>query len=168
MSARLMRRDCPRCRVPLEEQEHEIPGFNVKADHCPKCAGVFLDENELKRLTGHRNVNQLVTEYLGVDAGSDLLCPSCGGLMDDEHFHGVEKVVIDVCLTCHGVWLDAGELEAIAALDDKSFDKLSMEKRAEVFDQDLARKRSQRGMNPLFQALANFGHNLRVATRRLR
>ena len=166
---RPMRLDCPRDRTPLVEREHEIPGRNVFADHCPKCEGVFLDANELKRLTGARNVNQLITEYLGVDVGSDLVCPSCGGLMDDEHFQGTAaKVTIDVCTACHGVWLDKGELEAVAALDDKSFDELTPEKRAEVFDQDLAQRRSRGGKNLLAQAFANFAHGLRLGTRRFR
>ena len=164
-----MRRECPRDRTPLEEREHEIPGRNVHADHCPQCEGVYLDKDEIKRLTGHRNVNQLITEYLGVDVGSDLVCPSCGGLMDDEHFEGVaEKVTIDVCTTCHGVWLDAGELDAIAALDDKRFDDLPPEKRAELFDQDMAQSRGLRGRNLLGQALANFARGIRMGSRRFR
>lgn len=166
---RHMRLDCPRCRVALERREHEIPGLNVHADHCPNCHGIYLDEGELKRLTGKRNVHQLITEYLGVDAGSDLVCPRCGGLMDDEHFEGAEgKVTIDVCISCHGVWLDAGELEAIEKLDDKKFDDLTPEKRAEVFDQDMARQRAGRGRNPLAGILGNFVHGLRMGTRRFR
>lgn len=163
-----MKLQCPRDKSPLEAREHEIPGLNVTADHCPKCEGVFLDEDELKRLTGKRNVNQLITEYLGVDVGSDLVCPNCGGLMDDEHFEGTTKITIDVCTTCHGVWLDKGELEAIAALDDRSFDKLSTEKRAEVFDQDMARTRALRGRNVFAQALANFARGLKMGTRKFR
>lgn len=160
---------CPRDKTPLEEREHEIPGLNVHADHCPKCEGVFLDEDELKRLTGKRNVNQLITEYLGVDVGGDLVCPHCGGLMDDEHFTGVDgKITIDVCTTCHGVWLDKGELEAIAKLDDKAFDQLSAEKRAEVFDQDMAQRRAGRGRNVLAQAFSSFARGIRMGTRKFR
>lgn len=166
---RAMRLDCPRDRTPLVEHEHAMGSHKVMADHCPKCEGVFLDENELKTLTGKRNVNQLITEYLGVDVGSELVCPACGGLMDDEHFKGQSgDITIDVCLTCHGVWLDKGELEAIALLDDKTFDDLSPEKRAEVFDQDLAASRELRGKNILAQAFANFARGLRAGTRRFR
>jgi Zn-finger nucleic acid-binding protein len=159
---------CPRDNTPLEEREHEIPGFNVFADHCPKCEGIFLDEDELERLTGKRNVNQLITEYLGVDVGSDLVCPNCGGLMDDEHFKNeTGDITIDVCTTCHGVWLDRGELEAIAKLDDKQFDKLSADKRAEVFDQDSAEAARYKG-NPLLGAFASIGRGIRQGTRRFR
>ena len=71
-----MRLDCPRDRTPLVEREHEIPGFNVFADHCPKCEGVFLDRGELARLTGQKNINATITKHLGIDAGSTLVCPA--------------------------------------------------------------------------------------------
>lgn len=37
-------------------------------------------------------------------------CPVDGAALVQKEFNGV---VVDVCPTCHGVWLDAGELEAI-------------------------------------------------------
>lgn len=160
---------CPRDRAKLVEREHEVPGRNVRADHCPKCEGIFLDAHEIKRLTGKRNVNQQITEYLGVDVGSHLVCPNCGGLMDDEHFVGANgKITIDVCLSCQGVWLDKGELEAIATVNDKDYDKLSTEKQAEVFDQDAAAKRRLGGANFLTRALVDAVRAIKSGTRRFR
>lgn len=135
---RPMRLDCPRDRTPLVEEEHEIPGRNVWADHCPKCEGTFLDKDELERLTGQKNINRQVTKALGVDVGSHLVCPACGGLMDDEHFG---SVTIEVCISCQGIWLDKGELEALGKLDDKAFKELSTAKQAEVYDQKRAAAR---------------------------
>jgi uncharacterized protein len=40
-----------------------------------------------------------------------LHCPGCG---DDLHPQGVGKVEIDECRSCHGLWLDSGELEVLA------------------------------------------------------
>ena len=37
-------------------------------------------------------------------------CPRCDGMLHEEIF---DDVSIDRCDTCHGVWLDAGELELI-------------------------------------------------------
>jgi uncharacterized protein len=43
-------------------------------------------------------------------AQQTLKCPKCGSaLVEQEHHH----VKIDVCPTCRGVWLDAGELEQL-------------------------------------------------------
>jgi hypothetical protein len=44
-------------------------------------------------------------------------CPKCGAPLVAVQFRAVE---IDKCSNCGGVWLDMGELEAIAP-DDKSF-----------------------------------------------
>lgn len=34
-------------------------------------------------------------------------CPKCGTTLSEEH---IEAVAVDVCPSCHGVWLDDGEL----------------------------------------------------------
>lgn len=39
------------------------------------------------------------------------LCPACGETLVVLEFQGVE---IDYCLSCNGIWLDAGEFELIA------------------------------------------------------
>ena len=44
-------------------------------------------------------------------AASALRCPKCDGTLEGVV---VEKVEIDVCNTCGGVWLDAGELEQLS------------------------------------------------------
>ncbi len=42
-----------------------------------------------------------------------LKCPACGEVMFVAEYRGVE---IDTCGSCGGVWLDGGELEALAGL----------------------------------------------------
>ncbi|MEK6371336.1 MAG: zf-TFIIB domain-containing protein [Acidobacteriota bacterium] len=37
-----------------------------------------------------------------------MKCPKCGSDLHTVELHGVS---IDTCATCHGTWLDAGELE---------------------------------------------------------
>ncbi len=43
-------------------------------------------------------------------------CPKCGMDLHTVIFRGVE---IDRCFHCHGTWLDAGELEKLAAHEKK-------------------------------------------------
>ena len=37
-----------------------------------------------------------------------MKCPKCGADLKTEDFHGVQ---IDRCPECHGLWLDAGEID---------------------------------------------------------
>ena len=44
-----------------------------------------------------------------------MKCPKCGGdLREQEMAH----VKVDVCPDCHGLWLDAGEMEMIGQVKD--------------------------------------------------
>lgn len=47
----------------------------------------------------------------------DLKCPKCDGTLVETDF---EKIKIDVCDKCTGVWLDPGELTQIVDKDEES------------------------------------------------
>ena len=126
-----MRRDCPRCFSELKSETVRKGIWNIEIDKCDSCLGVYLDKGELMTLTGNRPLHHLTTKHLGIDSGSELLCPSCGSVMDDEHPGGVE---IDVCLQCNGVWLDKKELDLLKKLDYSTLKALSPEKMAELYD----------------------------------
>lgn len=126
-----MRRDCPRCFSELKSETVRKGIWNIEIDKCDSCLGVYLDKGELMTLTGNRPLHHLTTKHLGIDSGSELLCPSCGSVMDDEHPGGVE---IDVCLQCNGVWLDKKELDLLKKLDTSTLKTLSPEKMAELYD----------------------------------
>lgn len=48
-----------------------------------------------------------------------LLCPVCRVPMETMEIEGIE---IDVCPSCNGIWLDEGELTALANLEPKAFE----------------------------------------------
>jgi Zn-finger nucleic acid-binding protein len=126
------KRECPVHWVPLEPRTIEVVrAFDVVADVCPTCQGVFLDKGEIKRITGHDQLHDLLTKHVGYDSDSQRVCPSCGSIMDMEDADGTK---VDVCLTCFGVWLDAGELEQLRAKPGAAFDpsQFSESKRVEV------------------------------------
>lgn len=52
-----------------------------------------------------------------------LRCPKCGGSLVTEEFH---RVQVDRCPECHGLWLDAGELDAVLTHDDKGLLRRAM------------------------------------------
>ena len=47
-----------------------------------------------------------------------MRCPKCGAPLKEISF---QKILIDQCTACSGVWLDPGELEAIAEEDQDGF-----------------------------------------------
>jgi len=121
---------CPRDFKTLKPLKiNVVRGFDVTVDQCPNCEGMFLDRGEVKRITGHDKLDELLTKKVGTDSDSELVCPGCGMVMDLEDAAGTN---VEVCLSCHGVWLDAGELEQLKATPDKKFAEFTPEKLAEL------------------------------------
>ena len=50
-----------------------------------------------------------------------MKCPKCGMELIEVDY---KRLKIDKCSECEGVWLDAGELEAISILEKSALDKL--------------------------------------------
>lgn len=47
-----------------------------------------------------------------------MRCPKCGGKLVTEEFH---RLQVDRCPDCHGIWFDAGEIEAVTHASEKGF-----------------------------------------------
>ncbi len=47
-------------------------------------------------------------------------CPKCGHSLIEVDYKGIG---VDNCSHCHGVWLDAGELEQVSKLEKTGLDK---------------------------------------------
>jgi hypothetical protein len=43
-------------------------------------------------------------------------CPRCGVNLKGEQFHGVQ---VDRCPSCHGIWLEADEIDSVVAHEDR-------------------------------------------------
>lgn len=102
-----MPRLCPRDKTALREQRTA----RVNVDVCPQCHGTFLDGIELKRVIGDHGLALALADARGEKA-SPILCPACGEPM---YLDLVGDVELDHCRNCLGVWLDAGEVERLAA-----------------------------------------------------
>jgi hypothetical protein len=50
-----------------------------------------------------------------------MKCPKCGMELIAIDYKGIE---VDKCSECEGIWLDAGELEAVSRLEKSGIDKL--------------------------------------------
>jgi hypothetical protein len=49
-----------------------------------------------------------------------MKCPKCGMDLIEVDY---KKIKVDKCSHCQGVWLDAGELEAVSTLEKSGLDK---------------------------------------------
>ncbi|MEW6586672.1 MAG: zf-TFIIB domain-containing protein [Nitrospirota bacterium] len=50
-----------------------------------------------------------------------MRCPKCGMELIEIDYKAIK---VDKCSECEGIWLDAGELEAVAKLEKSGLDKL--------------------------------------------
>ena len=144
-------RECPRDWTALQKEVRHSHHRSVELDVCPKCNGIFLDKKEIRALTGSRSLNKLLTKLLGLDSDSQLICPNCGGLMDGEDAGDVR---VDVCLSCNGLWLDAGELERLGKMDDAEFRHLTPDKIEEILKaEEIKREEHRQAIRSLFRGL---------------
>lgn len=68
-------------------------------------------ENEYFRRQEQELIEKMKTKLAGETAGaSEINCPKCDGKLVETDY---ENIKMDVCNSCHGVWLDAGELAQI-------------------------------------------------------
>lgn len=70
----------------------------------------------------HRKEQELIAKMKAKIDGEgskslEIGCPKCDGTLVETDF---EKIKIDVCNKCSGVWLDAGELTQIADQDEQT------------------------------------------------
>ena len=50
-----------------------------------------------------------------------MRCPKCGMELSEIEYKGIK---VDKCFECNGIWLDAGEMEAVSKLEKTTTDKL--------------------------------------------
>ncbi len=106
---------CPKCKIPLSSTI--ISG--VEVDYCPKCYGLFFEEEELRWAKDEKDKE---LNWLDVDLWKDennfkvaygiRLCPYCRVPLY-EVYYGDSGVVVDVCNVCRGIWLDRAEFKKI-------------------------------------------------------
>ncbi len=129
---------CPRTKKTLKEVD--ING--IKIDISEGCGGVWFDNFELEKFdevqkpAGDELVGMLENHRKDdIDLEQRLKCPKCQDVTMQRHFFSVkQKVEIDVCPQCAGIWLDPGELMGIRRLYETEDDR---KQAAEMYFQSL-------------------------------
>lgn len=98
--------ECPRCRIPLKRKSNN----SLRYYKCRSCEGFSINISTLKKVLKDLS-KEIWFEASKVQQSSSTPCPYC--------FNGtypikatIEKEVeIDVCKSCHCIWLDKGEVD---------------------------------------------------------
>lgn len=104
---------CPRCDIELERIANE------QAWICRQCDGVLLrkldpyldmTEDELRQSGVSES---LFADHPQINLDRPVACPLCSRIMRRYIYSADSGVLIDSCLSGHGIWLDDGELARI-------------------------------------------------------
>jgi len=106
---------CPRCAGPVAERELH----DVVALECAHCLGIFLGADIVDKITSDdgREVRLAFPRRPRASEPTEVRyipCIVCKRQMNRTVFARVSGVIVDVCKD-HGVWFDAGEINAIIA-----------------------------------------------------
>ena len=75
----------------------------------------------LKKIEEKKHENLAEEEKKKLKEIHFMKCPKCGMELIALDYKGIE---VDKCSECEGIWLDAGELEAVSSLEKSGIDKL--------------------------------------------
>ncbi len=93
-------RTCPGCTAPMRT----FDAGKVELERCTFCNGLWFDGGELEQVLGRRSPAKLDPMK------TSRKCPVCAVGMRAAEVGGLR---VEFCETCHGVFLDDGELRAM-------------------------------------------------------
>jgi Zn-finger nucleic acid-binding protein len=114
---------CPKCRADMEQIDYE----GTEIDRCTICSGIWFDVGEINVLTDKKAATAIDTGDAKTGKRSNAIhnyqCPRCSGAMvkvvDPKQTH----ICYETCSSCHGSYLDAGELRDLSNVSISDFFK---------------------------------------------
>jgi Zn-dependent protease with chaperone function/Zn-finger nucleic acid-binding protein len=123
--------NCPRCHVPLRENNYE--GVPLKI--CSDCGGKLVDAAFMERIIARKEVafsdhlkakakdfeenflfDPVLRKKIHADKSPKIACPNCGAKMRPRPYNYQYVIPVDKCLHCHKIWFDGDELEILQIL----------------------------------------------------
>jgi Zn-finger nucleic acid-binding protein len=106
--------DCPRCVVRLKIGAVE----GRRVGYCPDCRGFLTTARNFSLVLERRRAKAKAADpkpltFDPAELTRRTACPRCRSRMDTHPYGGGGNAVIDSCLSCRLVWLDAGELTVL-------------------------------------------------------
>lgn len=107
---------CPACGRLLDE----YAVFSMRFEGCPACKGIWLFQDELRKLKNkveHGSLRWLNDEIENVEKTSAMatkrLCVKCRNTKMVSVLFANSSIVIDWCPQCRGMWLDRDAFESV-------------------------------------------------------
>jgi Zn-finger nucleic acid-binding protein len=107
---------CPKCRADMQQIDYE----GTEIDRCTICSGIWFDVGEIDILRDKKAATAIDTGDAKTGKRSNAIhsyqCPRCSGAMvrvvdpNQTHIH------YETCSSCHGSYLDAGELRDLSSV----------------------------------------------------
>jgi len=108
-----------------------VARVRVELDRCGVCQGIYLDNGELRDLTGDRTLAKWLVKHVEFGEPSRLVCPGCQETMESLQ---PGKVMVEVCRNCHGIWLDWSELEQLGRVTHEELKQAGMDELDTIFE----------------------------------
>lgn len=114
---------CPHCEHTMKEVRY-VPEKDLEVDYCEGCEGMWLDGGEIgmardmaeaqevRKLRLYRSLYDLRRSI----RGQPRECPKCQGKVEAIQLD--ERVTLDMCGGCHGIWFDHGEIKEYLELSE--------------------------------------------------
>ncbi|UCC22692.1 MAG: zf-TFIIB domain-containing protein [Planctomycetota bacterium] len=122
---------CPACQANL----NLYTVFRIQLEGCPRCKGIFLDKDELRKLKDKSTKDSWRTlrwidddvEVIGNANAmpSRRFCPKCEQVKMLSTSFGDSTILIDWCPKCNGAWLDRDEFNEIIDFLKARLNKIS-------------------------------------------
>jgi Zn-finger nucleic acid-binding protein len=121
-----------KCPLDGSELVSDTYEAGVEVDQCTECKGVWLDHSELEKLQEAKEqdysedlaklpnlVGQAYARSLA-NSKAEVNCPKCNELMERREHGYCSQILVDICCSCRGIWLDRGELRGLEIFFEKA------------------------------------------------
>ncbi|MBU1102361.1 zf-TFIIB domain-containing protein [Patescibacteria group bacterium] len=120
---------CPNCK---SDSLRQIAFHKTKVARCDQCQGLWFNRDELSKTVAEEDK---FLEWLDIDLWknkegfkvvfSGKICPVCDKNLYQVNYNKSD-IQVDVCNSCHGVWLDRGEFKKIINYLEQKVDTESL------------------------------------------
>ncbi|MBI4590896.1 MAG: zf-TFIIB domain-containing protein [Candidatus Rokubacteria bacterium] len=102
---------CPQCSARLSRL---VDDQGIEVNWCESCKGTWHDKGILDEFSRESDLPRLLQEQpTSSRYPSDRRCPRCDVPMEKSAL-GAEKLVVERCRSCPGLWLDRGEVAKLS------------------------------------------------------